>query len=251
MKVMLTVLLVILGCDLFIGCKNSTEFENKDYEKAKQVEIKDAEGFNYLLFMPAVDREKFNGKYPLIIFLHGLGERGNDLQILKREGLPKLLDGDTNFPFMVISPQCPESTEWYYTNEDNVKTFELMISDAIIRFPIDSSRIYITGLSMGGIGTWYFTIKLPMLFAAMAPVAFRGDGWSPCPAKEIPAWAFHGMNDSVISLSKAEQIVNQFKDCGGHIEFTVYLNAGHDSWTTTYNNPDLYSWFLQHKKGIK
>lgn len=234
---------------LFIGCSNSDSVtENEQGTKAYQVEIRDTEGFNFLLFLPENESQKINDKYPAILFLHGIGELGNDLQILKREGLPKILDGDKNFPFIVISPQCPSSTEWYYTNEDNVRALNSMLDDAVKRFPIDTNRIYITGLSMGGIGTWYFALKMPERFAAMAPIAFRGDGWSPCTAAKIPVWGFHGKLDSVIPLSSAQGIVDQFKACGGNINFTIYPDAGHDSWTRTYNNRELYSWFLTHNK---
>ena len=230
-------------------CSNADDVTKPDSTtKAQQVEIRDSEGFNFLLFTPENESQKINGKYPTILFLHGIGERGNDLQLLKREGLPKILDGDKNFPFIVISPQCPSSTEWYYMNEDNVRALNSMLDDAVKRFPIDTNRIYITGLSMGGIGAWYFAIKSPHRFAAIAPVAFRGDGWSPCPAYKIPAWGFHGALDNVISLSSAQNIVDQFKECGGSIEFTVYSDLSHDCWTRTYNNQDLYSWFLKYNK---
>lgn len=240
---------VIILLLAMISCSNSDDVTKPGTtEKAFQAEVRDSEGYNFLLFMPENESQKVEGKYPTILFLHGIGERGNDLQILKKEGLPKILDGDKNFPFIVISPQCPSTTEWYYTNEDNVRALNSMLDDAVKRFPIDTNRIYITGLSMGGIGTWYFAIKSPHRFAAMAPIAFRGDGWSPCPANKIPAWAFHGERDNIIPVSSAQSIVNQFKECGGKIDFTIYPDLSHDCWTRTYNNPELYTWFLKHNK---
>lgn len=240
-------LLILLS--MLISCNDSDDVSKPvSTEKAKQIEVRDSQGFSFLLFMPANESQKINEKYPLIIFLHGIGERGNDLQLLKREGLPKILDGDTSFPFIVISPQCPVSTEWYYTNENNIQKMDLMIDDAIKRYPIDTNRIYLTGLSMGGIGTWYFAINMPERFTAIAPVAFRGDGWSPCAAQNIPVWAFHGKNDNVIPLTAAQSIVDQFENCDGNIEFTVYNDLPHDCWTRTYNNQSLYAWFLQNSK---
>lgn len=231
-----------------LGCKKDEMVNNPVGKEGYQIEIKDSPSFNYLLFMPSDKSAEINGKFPLIISLHGIGERGNDLQILKNEGLPKLLDGDTKFPFIVISPQCPLSTEWYYTNENNVSKMSDLIEDAINRFPIDTNRIYLTGYSMGGIGTWYFAINLPTKFAALAPVAFRGDGWGPCAAKDIPVWAFHGKLDNTIPISLAQNMVDQFKACGGNINFTIYADLYHDSWTRTYNNQQLYSWFLTNEK---
>ncbi len=240
---------IMILCSISISCNQDSGLESlKNSNDARQVEVRDSDGFSYLLFTPMNKVEEVDGKLPLIISLHGIGERGNDLQILKRDGLPKILDGDISFPFMVISPQCPLSTEWYYTNENNIERMRALLDDAVRRFPIDTNRIYITGFSMGGIGAWYFIINLPEYFAAAAPIAFRADGWSPCSAKEIPVWAFHGRNDSVIPYRRALSLVDQFRNCGGGIEFTVYDDAGHDSWTRTYNNNDLYSWLLHQNK---
>lgn len=234
---------------IFAGCKTDEEITAPaEGERGYQTEVRDSDGYKFLLFMPASDAQMVNGKYPAIIFLHGIGERGSDLQILKKEGLPKILDGDKNFPFIVISPQCPATTEWYYSNENNVGKMESMIADVIRRYPVDTSRIYLTGLSMGGIATWYFALKVPGRFAAIAPAAFRGDGWSPCSASPIPVWAFHGALDNVIPLQLAQNLVDQFKACGGNIKFTVYPDLYHDCWTRTYSNPQLYTWFLQNRK---
>ncbi|MGH7453561.1 MAG: dienelactone hydrolase family protein, partial [bacterium] len=120
--------------------------------------------------------------------------------------------------------------------------------DVISRYPVDTNRVYITGLSMGGIGAWYFAIKCPNRFAALAPVAFRGDGWSPCGIKHLPVWAFHGAQDQIIPLAKAEELASEFKRCGGSMKFTVYPDRGHDAWTFAYNNSELYTWLLQHRK---
>jgi predicted peptidase len=240
---------VLLLPAFFLSCSEDDSGTNtKPGEKGYQVEVRDSDGFKFLLFLPVNESKAVNGKLPTILFLHGVGELGNDLQELKNEGLPKILDGDTNFPFIVISPQCPSSTEWYYTNENNVGKMNSMLDDVIKRYPIDTTRLYITGLSMGGIGTWYFAVNMPGRFAAMAPVAFRGDGWSPCPASEIPAWCFHGALDGTIPLTSAQSIVKQFRDCGGNAEFTIYPDLGHECWTRTYNNQELYTWLLQQEK---
>ena len=214
------------------------------------LEVTDVRGYRALVLVPVDTSEAVNGKYPTIVFLHGIGERGSDLNLLRRNGFPRNLEGDQQFPFIFIMPQCPSSTEWYYTNADNVTAMRTFLDDLIIRFSIDTNRIYITGLSMGGIGSWYFAITLPTRFAALVPVAFRGDGWSPCPAKDIPVWAFHGVLDGVIPFSKAQQLVDQFTACGGSVRFTVYPSGGHDAstWTVTYNNPDVYDWMLRIKK---
>ena len=216
------------------------------------VEVTDVRGYKALVLVPSNTGETINGKFPAILFLHGIGESGNDLNRLKQNGFPRVLEGDQQFPFIFIMPQCPSSTEWYYTNADNITAMRNFLDDILSRFPIDSSRLYITGLSMGGIGSWYFAIKIPERFAALVPVSFRGDGWSSAPAKDIPVWAFHGAKDGVIPPTKAQELVDQFKAVGGSIRFDMYPNGSHDAstWGVTYNNPDVYDWMLRKKKVI-
>jgi predicted esterase len=214
------------------------------------VEVTDVRGYKALVLVPVNTVEAINGKLPAILFLHGIGESGNDLNRLKQNGFPRMLEGDQQFPFIFIMPQCPSSTEWYYTNADNITAMRTFLDDILGRFPIDADRLSITGLSMGGIGSWYFAIHLPSRFAALVPVAFRGDGWSPAPAKNVPVWAFHGARDGVIPLSKAQALVDQFRAGGGTVKFDPYPNGGHDAstWTVTYNNPDVYDWMLRKKR---
>jgi predicted esterase len=214
------------------------------------ITVTDVRGYKALVLVPVNTAQAIDGKLPAILFLHGYGSASNDLATLKKEGFPRNLEGDQQFPFIFIMPQCPPTTEWYYTNVDNVNAMRMFLDDILARFPIDPDRLYISGLSMGGIGSWYFAINLPTRFAALVPVAFRGDGWSPSPAKDIPVWAFHGTKDNVIPLTKAQALVDQFKDAGGSVRFTIYPDGGHDgsTWTVTYNNQDVYDWMLRKKR---
>lgn len=212
-----------------------------------QQEIYDPSSLNYLLFIPRETTAAINGKYPLIFFLHGIGESGSDLWKVKGEGLPKILDGNNTFPFIVVSPQCPSSTEWYY-NRTDIKLNRLLDS-IIARYPVDTNRIYITGLSMGGIGTMDMAIRYPSRFAAVMPVAFRIEpGWDVCAIKNIPMWAFHGRLDPVIPLEKAQSAISSLISCGGNPLFTIYSDLFHDCWTRTYANPAVYDWLLTNKK---
>ena len=214
------------------------------------VEVTDVRGYKALVLVPVNTTQAVNGKLPAILFLHGIGESGSNLSVLKQNGFPRNLEGDQQFPFIFIMPQCPSSTEWYYTNSDNVKAMTMFLDDILARFPIDPERLSISGLSMGGIGSWYFAIKMPTRFAALVPVAFRGDGGSPAPAIDIPVWAFHGAKDGVIPLIKAQELVDQFKSAGCSVRFTVYPDGQHDAstWTVTYNNADVYDWILRKKR---
>ncbi|MFA5803463.1 MAG: PHB depolymerase family esterase [Melioribacteraceae bacterium] len=212
-----------------------------------QQEIYDPSTLNYLLFMPRETTAVESGKYPLIISLHGIGESGSDLWKVKGEGLPKILDGKNTFPFIVVSPQCPSATEWYYDRTD--LKLNKLIDSVIARYPVDTNRIYLTGLSMGGIGTLDLAIRYPQRFAALIPIAFRIEsGWDLCKIKDIPMWAFHGEKDEVIPFSKAQTVINILTVCGGNPTFTSYPDLYHDSWTRTYNNPAIYDWLLTKRK---
>lgn len=213
-----------------------------------QQEVYDSSTLNYLLFLPRVTSSTIKGKYPVIIFLHGIGERGSDLWKVKNEGLPKILDGKNDFPFIVVSPQCPSSTQWYYNGGIQQK-LDKLIDSILVRYPADENRIYLTGLSMGGIGTLDLAIRYPKRFAAILPIAFRiEDGWDLCRVKEIPFWGFHGEKDNVIPVSKAHAVINILTICGNEPKFTLYPDLSHDAWTRTYNNQAIYDWLLTKKK---
>lgn len=207
---------------------------------AQQTEKKSKSGVHYLEYIP--EKSSKTEKLPLLIFLHGMGERGDDLSKLKVHGPPSFLDDTNDFPFICISPQCPDTIYW---NEDLLLPFYEEIMD---QYPIDKSRIYITGLSMGGYGTWSSIIALPDLFAAAAPICGGGDPSKLDAIKSIPIWVFHGAKDDVVPLIRSEEMVSGLKKLGSDIKFTIYPEVYHDSWTETYINPKLYDWFLSHKK---
>ncbi len=235
-------------------------------EAGKQVAIDTTLHYKYLLYLPStygVEGES----YPLIFFLHGAGERGSNLSLVKTHGPPKIVNsarliqnifGEEEFPFIVVSPQCP-SGEWWL-NEYLIE----VLTEAIQNYAIDTKRIYVTGISMGGFGTWSFGSAYPELVAAMAPICGTGDAmsWSNLrsytqlnpPAAilenlvDIPVWAFHGQNDSVVPVKQDQKTVDALLALGGDVTFTIYPNTDHDSWTKTYNNLELYHWFLSKTK---
>ncbi|MBM4104312.1 MAG: phospholipase [Planctomycetes bacterium] len=200
---------------------------------------------NYLLYLPK-DYGKADKKWPLILFLHGAGERGSDLNLVKKHGPAKLVAEGKDFDFIIISPQCRQESWWPTMAED----LKLLVDDIAGKYQVDKSRMYITGLSMGGYGTWSMIIKYPDMFAAAAPICGGGDAvLAKFRLAKIPLWVFHGAKDNVVPLSKSEEMVKAVKAAGNKdIEFTIYPDAGHDSWTETYNNPELYKWFLNYEK---
>ncbi len=199
-------------------------------------------GCRYLLYLPA-DYGKDNRPWPLLLFLHGKGERGNDLNHLKRHGPPKLLDAGWSPPFIVVSPQCPRiNLEW------PTDMLNSLLDTLIQKYRVDTSRIYLTGLSLGGYATWKLAIEHPDRFAAIAPICGGGDPEQVCAIRNVPVWAFHGARDKVVPVEEQEALVDALCQCGGNVIFTVYRDATHDSWTPTYNDPTLYEWFLEHRK---
>lgn len=199
----------------------------------------------YLLYLPDGYHDNSETKWPLLVFLHGSGERGKDLEKVKVHGPPKLIEAGKKFPFVVLSPQCPDSTDW------DTETLFALISHIASEYQIDESRIYLTGLSMGGWATWDLAMAHPDYFAAIAPVCARVNRNYPLRAGEIkslPVWVFHGAADDVVLINQAAKMVAALKDAGNEARFTIYPLSNHDSWTETYDNPELYEWFLKQKK---
>jgi predicted peptidase len=199
---------------------------------------------NYLLYLPTDYKSETKQRWPMIMFLHGLGERGDDVELLKVHGIPKILETRREFPFIAVSPQCPGES-WWPQEVDALKALVDYVAD---HYAVDQKRIYLTGLSMGGFGTWSLGIAYPERFAAIAPIC--GGGVPPLAGalKDVPTWAFHGALDDVVPLKASEDMVNVLRESGGDVKLTIYPDLGHDSWTVTYDNPELYTWFLQHQR---
>jgi predicted peptidase len=197
----------------------------------------------YLLYLPKDYDQK--DSWPLLLFLHGAGERGDDLNLVKKHGPPKLIEEGQQFPFIVVSPQCPRNRRW--------EPFELaaLLDEIVEKHKVDQDRISVTGLSMGGFGTWSLAAFQPDRFAALVPICGGGEPIIAKLFKPIPAWVFHGAKDSAVPLERSEKMVEAMKQAGGNIKFTVYPEAGHDSWTESYANPELYEWLLQQKRTAK
>jgi predicted peptidase len=193
----------------------------------------------YLISLPE-GYGKAGQQWPLVLFLHGVGERGADLELVKKHGPPRLIAEGKTFPFIMVAPQCPEGQWW---SEDVLAALLDKIEND---YSVDRSREYVTGLSMGGFGTWRLAMLNPDRFAAILPICGGGDEKLICAIKHVPAWVFHGAKDPVVPLSESQKMVDALKACGSDPKLTVYPEAGHDSWTETYNNPEVYTWLLSH-----
>ncbi len=200
---------------------------------------------SYLLYLPHDYDQTREQKWPLLLFLHGAGERGDDLNLVKKNGIPKLIEQGRDFPLIVVSPQCPAERWW----PSETRTLSALLDELQQRYAVDPDRVYLTGLSMGGFGTWALAAEEPGRFAAIAPICGGGDPIWCRRLTSLPIWAFHGAKDPTVPLRRSEDMVEAVRRSGGNPRFTVYPDAGHDSWTETYNNPEFYDWLLAQRRG--
>jgi predicted peptidase len=235
----------LLALSVFLAAMTSSPAPADDQagtQTAAQLDVQIPVRMGYLLYLPE-DYEQ-QESWPLVLFLHGAGERGDDLEKVKVHGPPKLIAAGKQFPFVCVSPQCPEDSWWDATQL-------LALLDEIVRtHKIDEDRIYVTGLSMGGFGTWELAARAPKRFAAIAPICGGGEaiGLRVRRFAHLPVWAFHGAKDTAVPLERSQQMIDVLKKEGGEPKLTIYPDVAHDSWTETYNNPELYEWLLAQRR---
>ena len=203
--------------------------------------------YPYLLSLPegyAADPQK---KWPLIVFLHGAGERGDNLDLLMKHGPPKLIGAGQKFPAVVVSPQVAPHAIW---NPHGVKA---LTDDIMRKYRIDADRVYLTGISMGGFGTWETAMEYPDVWAAIMPIC-GGAGVRFVMAeriKHIPEWIFHGAKDPVVDPAFSKRMYDLLTKMGAQVKFTLYPEAQHDCWTATYDNPEVWKWLFEQKRQAK
>lgn len=201
-----------------------------------------AGGYNYLLSLPeGYTKEK---QYPIVFFLHGAGERGDNHDLLYVHGPFKKIARGEAFDCICVAPQCPEGSYW--TTE--TQTLKIFVDAICEEYNVDRTRIYLTGISMGGFGTWTMAVRYPEFFAAIVPICGGGMPWAGGALKELPIWAFHGDADGVVKPENSIDMVNAVNAAGGAAKLTLYPGVGHDSWTETYDNPAVWQWLFDQKK---
>jgi predicted peptidase len=210
----------------------------------------------YLLFLPKDYAVRRTEHWPLMLFLHGAGERGTNVWRADIHGPSKYIATHPDFPFIVLTPLCPSNQVW------SGEILSGLLDEAAKTYRVDTNRIYLTGLSMGGFGTWDLALAMPERFAAVIPIAGGGNdlpillartGYaSPenvAALKSVAFWAFHGAKDTVVAPDESERMIAALKRLGvAEAKITIYPNATHNSWEQTYNNPEIYDWLLQHKR---
>ncbi len=208
-----------------------------------------ANQLQFLAYLPPQYTKTVDQSYPLLLFLHGLGERGENIETVKRHGPPSLLkkgEWDPELPFIVISPQLPSKY-----NSWPVSLIDDFLNEIIQRYRIDTKRIYLTGLSLGGIATWNYAVQYPNKLAAIIPVCGKGSPRLACNLGSLPVWAFHGDRDRTVKPEGSIEMINALLKCPSRTEdqtkMTLYPNVGHNSWTRTYSDFSIYKWLLQFR----
>jgi len=203
---------------------------------------------DYLLYLPP-GVERGDRRWPVILYLHGRSLRGDDLSMLRRYGLPRYLADGREMPFIVVAPQLPGGQSW--TDVDRLAE---LLEDVLGHYPADRDRVYVTGYSMGGGGTWRMALAYPQLFAAAAPMAAN----TPEPSSEwtralahLPMRVFHGTADEAVPFAPARTMVEALRGAGLDVELQAFQGAGHGDLTTIYGQPGLYDWFLAHRRSAQ
>jgi predicted peptidase len=250
----------IIPCLSFLICLSFTSLSQKMDAFEKSIYINKGDSLPYRMLKPV--EAKSRGQLPLVIFLHGAGERGNDNEVQIKH-IAELFLNENNrmkFPCYVIAPQCPKGQKWA-AYEGEIETMRLgknptrptklvieLMEQVCNNYPIDQSRIYITGLSMGGFGTWDLITRFPDKFAAAVPICGGGDATRAAQIRHLPLWAFHGSKDKIVVPQHSRKMIHALHDTGGLPGYTEYPDVEHDSWVNAYREPVLLEWLFRQKK---
>lgn len=194
--------------------------------------------YHYLIYFPESYKNHPDSLYPLILYLHGGSHRGNNLELIKEWGPPKLIAEGKQFDFIIVSPQCPANKLWITEN-----WFEPLMMDLVSKYRIDTSNVYVTGISMGGFGTWQVAMDFPGRISGIVPLCGScADSLNICNIRHIPVWAIHGVTDGLVRVIHTDRLVNRLKKCGGNVKYSRLENRHHGIWNL-YDTDDIYAWF--------
>ncbi len=219
--------------------KIETGFITKSFKNADGHESK------YVVFVP----HDYDGKkeYPVILFLHGAGETKGGTKMPAQVGIgPAIKKQEKTFPFIVVIPQA--ETRGWGADTANAKRALAMLDETMKAYKTDEKRVYLTGLSMGGMGTWSNAIAHPDRWAAIVPICGRGDSSKVAAIKDVPCWCFHGDADTAVPVSGSRDMIEALKKAGGNPKYTEYPKVGHNSWDRAYGTKELWTWLLEQKK---
>jgi predicted peptidase len=246
--VLVTGLLCLAACGARPAAKVQTGQHAYTFEHGKS-------RLNYLLFLPDSYGQDPDERWPLLLFLHGIAKRGDtleELELLKADGPPMIVGSQPDFPFVVLSPQCPPNSYW----ELELGEIDALLDDVLSDHAVDPKRVYLTGLSMGGFGAWHYALREPDRFAALVPIAGGhqlGSDAVPadiCDLQDTPVWVFHGAMDDVVPAWQSGVLIDALRACPADVKLTLYAEADHDdAWKRAYGDPALYEWLLAQRLG--
>jgi predicted peptidase len=238
---------IVISGSVALAAGAESPAAGKQVPASTTVKIKADDGerdstLRYLLYLPTDYDAKPSENWPLVLFLHGSGERGEDIEKVKIHGPPKLAAAGKQFPFVLVSPQVPTGGRW------NAEELAKVIDELTNTYRIDKQRLYVTGLSMGGSGTWSLVSAYPDKFAAAMPLCGRGDLEAVGKLAKTPIWVLVGAKDRESTVQNCQEMGIALAKAGGEGRLTVYFELPHDCWTVTYNNPETYAWLLSHRR---
>lgn len=207
---------------------------------------------NYLLYLPA-SYGMDDRRWPLLVYLHGGGGSGTEIDRLARYPLVERLEREVDFPFVVVTPQCPPGRLTGHgpmgdTWSEHAELVDALIDELLGAYRLDPDRVVLVGHSMGGYGAWYLAHRYPERFAAVAPMSGPGVTWWTYRAQDTPFWVFHGEEDEAVPIVESEAMVRALKEIGGRVRFTRYLGGGH-AIRQPFEEDELYDWLLEQRRG--
>jgi predicted esterase len=235
MRVFISILLFLF----FSTCYSQKQKSESVHFQSKKFP---GEDLRYLVYKPK--GFKPGGLYPVLFFLHGVGSQGPDLEILKKEGLPKLMEEGLDLPFLVIAPQRPAINSNYWPP----RFVDEIVVHALTHYPADPNRLCMSGFSMGATGVWDYSCAFPAKVSSAVPLSGWGDVEAMCKMKGVPTWAFHGLNDQIINIVGSRNVTYALRNCGGDVTLTELPGTGHESWRTAYTYPGLNNWILSKNR---
>lgn len=198
---------------------------------------------DYLLYLPNDYSTDPARKFPLVVFLHGAGERGSDVKKVAIHGPPKLVAAGKQYEFILLSPQCPDDRLW------NIDHLEALLDDVLEKYNVDRSRVYLTGMSMGGAGTWSWVSRPDNPFAAAVAVCGFGNPINlRLQHSTTPIWAIHGDADQSVPVTDSKDLIEATQKNSVECKLTIYPGVGHGSWNQAYDDPEVFAWMLSHRK---
>jgi predicted peptidase len=246
-----TAAIAIAGAMVLSGCTTHHDTPSMQTPQHFEKKLTRNAKLDYLLFLPDGYKKAGTNRWPLMLFLHGAGERGTNVQTVAAHGPPKIVQTKKDFPFVLVSPQCPADRTW---RDDELLA---LLDEVIAKHKIDTNRVYVTGLSMGGYASWSLGTKYPECFAAIAPICGGGEQIAVLLAsdakkaamKRMGVWAFHGARDLLVPVEESQRMTNALARAGcKDVKLTIYPDLEHDSWTRAYGEPEIWNWFLKHAK---